>query len=61
MKIAEYKQMMAYLMRPKYQRGGYVRLKNGGFTGKKYEIMPTDCNKKSAKILPLIPKKLLII
>jgi hypothetical protein len=39
MKIAEYRQMMAYLMRPKYQRGGYVRLKNGGFTGKKYERM----------------------
>ena len=33
MKIAEYRQMMAYLMRPKYQRGGYVRLKNGGRIG----------------------------
>tara|TARA_X000001388_G_scaffold50522_1_gene36502 strand:- start:553 stop:3123 length:2571 start_codon:yes stop_codon:yes gene_type:complete len=36
MRIAEYKQMMAYLMRPKYQRGGYVRLKNGGLLEEYY-------------------------
>ena len=30
MKIADYEQMMAHLMRQGYNKGGYVRLKNGG-------------------------------
>ena len=30
MKIADYEQMMAHLMRQGYNRGGYVRLKDGG-------------------------------
>ena len=30
MKIADYEQMMAHLMRQGYNRGGYVRLKKGG-------------------------------
>ena len=33
MKIADYEQMMAHLMRQGYNKGGYVRLKNGGRTG----------------------------
>ena len=34
MKIADYEQMMAHLMRQGYNRGGYVRLKRGGPTDK---------------------------
>jgi hypothetical protein len=30
MKIADYEQMMAHLMRQGYNKGGYVRLKKGG-------------------------------
>ena len=33
MKIADYEQMMAHLMRQGYNRGGYVRLKDGGRIG----------------------------
>ncbi len=33
MKIADYEQMMAHLMRQGYNRGGYVRLKTGGSVG----------------------------
>ena len=36
MKIADYEQMMAHLMRQGYNRGGYVRLKDGGRIGLKF-------------------------
>ena len=48
MKIADYEQMMAHLMRQGYNRGGYVRLKDGGRIGLKFGGKPLTTEQKQA-------------